>query len=239
MLMAHQNPRKRLRAIVDGPTVIPKETEKALELAQRAIKRAARAEAIARDLIPYVEAAWIRPSGKLYGRGGGAVLRARAALGIGHVAAFRDRDADIEPPRVGELAPGDIWQLGDRLFRLRKMTHREITLRIAGKAAPPPPQTALARVAEVSTVLLVIALLGALVFFSTGCGQAVALELGQPCDVEGWQVCDLTEEIPGFPVVECVGGWVEVVDRCSERCRDDLAGRAWCDADDPPGGWGG
>ena len=46
---------------------------------------------------------------------------------------------------------------------------------------------------------------------------------------EGDRACDLLPEIPGIPVIECIGGrWLPVQD-CAERCWDDLRGHAYCD----------
>ena len=108
--------------------------QRALEQAKTLKARLRRVELVAMDLIPYVQKEWTSHGGRLFGVGGGAVLRAMAVIGVPRTARLVNRLGQDLPPKPGQLDEGDLFEIGGYLFRLKKKTRKEITLKIVGKA---------------------------------------------------------------------------------------------------------
>ncbi len=107
--------------------------QRVIEQAKALKSRLRRVEFVAQDLIPYVSKEWTSHSGRLFGAGGGAVLRAMAIIGIPRKAKLVNRLGNVLPPKPGQLDEGDLFEIGGYLFRLKKKTRKEITLKIVGR----------------------------------------------------------------------------------------------------------
>ncbi len=231
--MAKHTHQKRIEAVVEA-VGLPDETRRALETAELLAKRVLLLDALARDLFPAAIEAGI---------GWRLARRARYILRMPRKAEVVSRPDLPKTHREGELAAGDVWAIGDRLFKVRKLTRREATFKVIGAASTVDRDKARARahLRGVLSAILWLALLGALVFALTGCGSGVSLDLGQPCEAADGPACSM--EVPGvvedpFPaVIDCYGGRWALAELCLEVCHwRPEEGIAWCDTDDPPEG---
>ena len=83
------------------------------------------------ELIPYVEKEWTRFTGGLFGAGGGAVLRAKAAMMIPRVGTIKRRLANTNAFRSGDMIEIDGWVL-----EVHKVTRKGLNLRVLGRKQP-------------------------------------------------------------------------------------------------------
>lgn len=89
-------------------------------------------EQIVLELIPYVEETHTRFTGGLFGAGGGAVLRAKAAMLIPRVATFTRRLAGPRPFNAGDQIELDGW-----LLEVRKIARKgRVQMVVVGRKEP-------------------------------------------------------------------------------------------------------